>query len=307
MARTSDWVLTINNPSESDFNLVELLSQNKEMTKYFVAQTEVGEQGTPHIQAFVQFTERKRLTQLKKIAPTWHWEPRRGSAAQAAAYCKKSETHDGQFRIEEGSMTTQGKRTDIQAFVEAAQNLDISETEIIAAQPETYVKYFKALDRIKSLTLRKETKKFRQLTTHVYYGPPGTGKTRIVMDKYGDDVYKLSVGNDTKVWFDGYDGEDVLLIDDYDGSWIPYELMLALLDGYQLRLPIKGSHTYARYTKVFITSNIHPHKWWYNGLRALARRINKIFWVKEKDAISEISYIPPPSSASPTRSQTGGS
>ena len=34
--------------------------------------------------------------------------------------------------------------------------------------------------------------------------------------------------------------------------------MLALLDGYQVRLNQKGTHSYANWNKVFITTNLKP-------------------------------------------------
>jgi len=87
-----DWCFTINNPRskhgnrESDWQLVKSWVFN-----YLVMQLEVGEEGTPHIQGFVQFPTQSRLTKLKKLHKRAHWEPRRGSAYQAAHYCKKPE------------------------------------------------------------------------------------------------------------------------------------------------------------------------------------------------------------------------
>lgn len=89
-----DWCFTINNPRrkhgnvDSDWDRVKSWIYN-----YLVMQLEVGEEGTPHIQGFVQFPVQSRLTKLKKLCKRAHWEPRRGSAYQAAHYCKKPEPH----------------------------------------------------------------------------------------------------------------------------------------------------------------------------------------------------------------------
>ena len=71
------------------------------------------------------------------------------------------------------------------------------------------------------------------------------------------DPYKISGGGRKPLeWFDNYEQEDCLLIDDFDDTAVPIELMLQLLDGYRQRLPIKGGHTYAAWEKVIITTNI---------------------------------------------------
>ena len=62
-------------------------------------------------------------------------------------------------------------------------------------------------------------------------------------------------------WWDGYDGEEILLIDDFYGQ-VQVARMLHLLRGYQCRLPIKGGFTYAQWQKVYITSNNPPHEWY---------------------------------------------
>uniref|UniRef100_UPI004047E79C hypothetical protein n=1 Tax=Shewanella sp. TaxID=50422 RepID=UPI004047E79C len=94
-----DWVFTINNPSEKDWDKVWAFSY-----KYLVFQVEVGESGTPHIQGFVQMQELIRITGLKKLHKRAHWEKRRGTPDEAADYCKKEESRiDGPY--EDGTIS----------------------------------------------------------------------------------------------------------------------------------------------------------------------------------------------------------
>jgi len=81
-----DWCFTLNNPRTKDHKRVQSWVFN-----YMVYQLEVGSEGTPHFQGFVQFPTGQRLKQLKKLDKRVHWEPRRGSAYQASHYCKKPE------------------------------------------------------------------------------------------------------------------------------------------------------------------------------------------------------------------------
>ncbi len=102
---------------------------------------------------------------------------------------------------------------------------------------------------------------WRTVKTTVFWGDTGTGKTkRVYEEQKFEDVYKLDVSN-TGVWWNGYTGQKVLLIDDFYG-WIRYGQLLNILDGYPLRLDIKGDFTIAKFERVYITSNEHPNMWY---------------------------------------------
>lgn len=42
------------------------------------------------------------------------------------------------------------------------------------------------------------------------------------------------------MWFDGYEGQDVVIFDDYRPQVIPFHLMLRVLDTWALDVPCKG-------------------------------------------------------------------
>jgi len=97
-----------------------------------------------------------------------------------------------------------------------------------------------------------------------------------------ENIFKID-GDDT-LWWDGYQGQKILLIDDFYGT-IKYGKLLNILDIYPLRLPTKGGHTYANWEKIYITSNDKPDKWYQKGLTpALERRLNTII-----DLASEVT------------------
>lgn len=83
-AQSKDWCFTWNNPSDD-----EILSINDWDYKYLIFQKEVGQNGTPHLQGFIQFEKQTRLSALKKLSKRIHWEKRRGSPYEASHYCEK--------------------------------------------------------------------------------------------------------------------------------------------------------------------------------------------------------------------------
>ena len=126
------------------------------------------------------------------------------------------------------------------------------------------------------MVAKEKTRKFRQVNVEVIEGETGQGKTRHAYGDEAKDIYKIE--GDSMQWWDGYEGEKTIVIDEYSNQ-LPITKLLNILDGYQLRLPIKGGHTYANWTKVYITTN-NPWEEWHEHAKpmhrdALKRRITK--------------------------------
>lgn len=203
-----------------------------------------------HYQGFIIFSRTHRIPSAKRILGAGdksHFEPRCGTREQAREYCRK----DGDFH-EFGQFEGFTKE---QLFKQPIGYLKEN-------YPEFYCRYHKGLDR-----LQPKGDKWRDVETTVLWGLTGCGKTRRVMEM--DDVYKIDPPYN---WWDGYEGEKILLIDDYKIGAIPRGQLLNLLDGYRLRLETKGSHTWALWNKVYITTNYNPECW----EEALLRRIKHI-------------------------------
>lgn len=193
-----------------------------------------------HYQGFAIFKRTCRIPKAKEWiggGDGTHLEPRRGSRDEARNYCRKS---DGEF-IEWGQYEA---LTQEQLF---GQPIGFLKKEY----PAFYCRYYKGLERLQS-----RGPKWRNLKVYILWGATGTGKTRQVMEK--EDVYKL---DPPYQWWDGYEGEKILLIDDYKVGAISRGQLLNILDGYQLRLETKGSHTWALWEEVYITTNYNPETW----------------------------------------------
>lgn len=103
------------------------------------------------------------------------------------------------------------------------------------------------------------------------WGRPGTGKSRYVWDMWGDDLYSLF--SQKPLWFDGYRGEKVLLIEEFEYDGISREMLLKLLDIYPLQVPVKGGSVWAQWTKIYITGNCNMTVGW---CPALMRRVTSV-------------------------------
>jgi len=89
------WCFTLNNPCLADVYSEEY-PIDPSIYDYLVAGNEKGESGTPHLQGFIIFKKKMRLSAVKKVFQRAHWEISQDeNLTRAANYCKKGEqTHD---------------------------------------------------------------------------------------------------------------------------------------------------------------------------------------------------------------------
>ena len=247
------WCLTINNEERSLEELAKYI-ENLEHFKYAIFQREVGEKKeTPHIQMFITFNVGKRFSTMQNYFPRAHIEPAKGTNSQARDYCSKNETRiEGPVEI--GTFAEERSRTDIVNFMELV-DLGTSKTELKKLFPSLYSKMINNIDRIKEDTRYDEQKtKIRNVEVTYLYGKPGVGKTSYIISKHplGTFYSVPFYGNGN---FDNYDGEDVMVFDEFTGQ-IKIPLMNKLLDIYPMMLPSRYSNKIACYTKVYIISNL---------------------------------------------------
>ncbi|QCW23680.1 MAG: replication-associated protein [Circoviridae sp.] len=88
------------------------------------------------------------------------------------------------------------------------------------------------------------------------YGPTGSGKTRYAVDHCGD---KYWISHDEK-WFDGYDGQENVILDDVRASSYKFNWLLRLLDRYPLQVPVKGGFVCWTPKFIYITAPEIPEK-----------------------------------------------
>lgn len=258
---------TLNNYTPEELKSAE----EYDACQYHVFGKEIGEdRKTPHLQGYIELKTRKTMVGLKKIAflKRAHIERRMGSQKQAIKYCKK----DGDVH-EFGEVRQQGQRNDLGSMYslikEGKSNLDVMEE-----MPGTYLRFYKAANHARRV-LSKSTRRFRNVRVLCYVGAAGSGKTRQAYELH-PGLYKLPISSSGSLWFDGYEGETTILIDDFYG-WIKYGTLLRLLDGHPESLPIKGGFVDANWTTVIITSNKRPEEWYSHGMTpALKRRITEI-------------------------------
>lgn len=218
-------------------------------------------------------------------------EQRLGSAEQARIYCTKLESRIGgpwsfgRLKIDEPVVSEQGRRTDLEALAAAIAMEGMKVDEAVPLNAKAVARYYKGLKFLEAYYVKIHTPKWRKIETVAIWGPTGTGKTRKAIEIAGEDFYILHKSNNKQLWFDGYVGQGTLIMDEFRGSWCPFEVMLRILDGHPYMPEQKGGHVWAAYTKIIITSNIDPRKWYSEhhvpDQSPLFRRISQIWYMPE--------------------------
>lgn len=207
--------------------------------------------GRKHLQCYFKFVHQIAVASVRTLLAPNHVEVAQGTAIDNRTYCSK----DGVFK-EWGRAPRQGKRKDIDelkdAIVQGKTKYQIVEEGEIALT--TTLNMYDKLAAV--INKGKMTRSFRIMENKFYFGDSGTGKTRDAMAEGGDSVFKADLID--KGWYDGYDGEKTLVIDDFDAEAaksIGTKWLKNLLDGHPLTLNVKGASAIAMFTKVIITSN----------------------------------------------------
>lgn len=212
---------------------------------------EVGENGTPHIQGYVVFKEKKRITALAKLIPRAHWEVARGTPKQASAYCKK----DGAFEELGVLPMTGGERTK-KNWDEAWQLAKAGKIEEV--DKSILMPHYNTIKRI-AADYAPKVQAIETLAHEWHFGPTGTGKSRKVRTENPDAFIK-----NADKWWDGYNGESVVIIEDIDKYDIKLGRYLKLW-GDHYSFPAECKHQGKRDIrphKVIITSNYKPDEIW---------------------------------------------
>lgn len=282
---------TVNNPTEEDEEL--LLESDK--WNYIIIGHEVGENETYHWQGYIQFKDRLTLNGVKKFLPRAHLEQVKGTQKQAIDYCKKGiqskdewDQHKSKgpnFGVdatwdEYGKLRGQGGARDKTAskkkYADIKERIAVNRDslqKVVLEDCETpsHIHYAQFIEKYAGLG-----KKIRPVQVFWYYGPTGCGKSHTAFDLMKEDSYWMSSEN--LKWFDGYCGQEDVLIDDFRSSHCTFSWLLRILDKYPLLVPVKGSFVRWLPLRIFITSPYHPKDCYQNieDKTQLMRRIKLI-------------------------------
>lgn len=278
-------ILTWNNPpSEAVQELKQHADSEGDLFSYVVGQLELGKEcKTPHIQAAVY--ARKGLN-FKAICATFRGcvlKAYNDDASAMLSYVQKEDTRVGDSQFSGGIAPVDATKK--RRLAEAITTGEIkTEKEAMLQYPNEYLRHSRGVPRMLQL-LYPPNKDFMKLDdVIVLWGPTGMGKTRLAREgakKHGVDFFEKSAG--TGQWWDGYNDEPYIIIDEMEGqATIDFRVLLQLTGGYGVTVQNKGGMKYIKPRWVVLTSNKHPDNWYIGVDTApLKRRITQTLHINE--------------------------
>lgn len=214
--------------------------------RYMCIGSELGASGTrPHLQGYVQLSKRKSFKLVGSAFP-WHIENAQGSAEDNRAYCSKEENFFWEYgKLKEGSEKKQA--VDYGVICKMARSGQLEEIE--SQYPAAYLRHRSVLMAM-ALEVECPSSSLRKALWIV--GKPRVGKSKFA-DGLAPDVY---FKNPNK-WFDGYNDNEIICIDDVDTSnfsnlcyWLK-----RWADPYRVLGERKHGSLYLKHKTLVVTSN----------------------------------------------------
>lgn len=246
------WCFTLNNYTSCEH--AELLGAE---SVYLCIGEEVGESGTPHLQGYIYFRTEKSLRQCRLLSDRAHWEIARGSPEDNLAYCSK----DGKFE-ERGQIPMSKKRkakasgdAEIERWDNARKAAKTGDFESIPS--DIYLRYYRTLKEIAKDNMPKPGDA-ADLTGVWIYGPAGCGKSRSARELYPGAYFKMC-----NKWWDGYQSEEHVIIDDLDKKHDVLGHHLKIwADRYSFLAETKGGAIHIRPKTIVVTSQYSIDEIW---------------------------------------------
>ena len=297
---SKSYAFTLNNYTQAD---VDYFSTYQDCHHLYIGK-EVADSGTPHLQGYVCWGSSKRMTAVHKLHAAWKRTALGvsipGRAKINRKYCLKGEQSHEEWEemkdkgpnygknvqiVADHCDLAQGQRTDIDEFRDAILS-GATQLELYAEYPQLMAKYRNFYQDLRKLYLKRrdypgngQRNRRRDIDLQIHWGVPGGGKSEVAnaAGAFGLDLA-------SKGWFDGYDDEEAVRIEEFDWQKFDIDVVKKLFDVNPYYLNIKGTGAQCNFKTIYLTANNDPSGWWPNASEA----DREAFFGR----VSEVHYYP---------------
>lgn len=257
----------------------------------------VSADGFHHLHAVFEDTKTMRSTAVKKLYPGMHVEPTKGNKQQAEDYINKRGKWEEKgekilAKAQYGEIKgAQGQRRDIEIIGEMLEQGQTPK-DILGASFGNY-RYESMIRKAYFAKRDAETLIQREVKGYYHVGESGSGKSYTavqLMEAHGEDNVFVMTNYDNGA-FDGYNGERILVLDEFRGQ-MKYPILMHVLDKYKSTFQARYSNIRGLWSEVHICSVLPVELLYgdmvdknkrYDNIEQLLRRIGAIVyhWVDD--------------------------
>lgn len=210
--------------------------------------------GKHHHQAFCYFhTQRtfgkRALNNIGNMFGPIHCfvKPMKGNFRQNENYCSKEGVY-----TEVGVKPKQGFRGDLVETKDAILDGTITVDEIALEDPQSFHMYGRTFKEIEMIALRKRYR--TEMTQGVWIvGPSGSGKSHTAFEGYNPETHYVKNLNED--WWDGYKGQETVILNEFRGQ-IAFAELLDLCDKWPKTVKWRGREPVPFLAKKVIVTSI---------------------------------------------------
>lgn len=242
-----------------------------------------------HLQAVICLTKKTTMFGVRKLLlgeklKAGHLSMVR-DLEKAIAYSNKDDSKAGEF-CEFGtrpSMRQLAVKDTGQSLAVAELRKGASIADIMQIWPAVYLRHCRGFQDLAN-HFRKAPSRDEKPFVLVLWGPTGTGKSHTAQLKV-DAYCERHTCNYARIglnggWWDGYSGEQALIIEEFLPKKCDLDLLLQVCDKYdRVRVPVKGGFAPMNARFIVLTSSQDPSTW-YKDNGQLARRVSAVCHLK---------------------------
>lgn len=257
MSRSRKWVFTsfVITASWKE----EWQAKSKSFRYCVVGREECPSTGRIHLQGFMTFKNPMRMNGVKSVIgdPTAHVEVAKGDITSNQQYCKK----DGNF-IEIGEPPVdQADKGELEKERWKRAKVACLTGDWDSIDEDIFIRCYGSLRTINK-DFQKRPGDLDGVCGLWIHGDPGVGKSyraRQLASENEGSYYEKAINK----WWDAYDGEPTIIIDDVDTNHVFLGSFLKIwADRYAFIAEIKGGSRRIRPLKIIVTSNYTPELIW---------------------------------------------
>ena len=255
------WLITINNPVENGgfaHEIIKDILTHIPSLVYYCMADEIGENGTFHTHLYVCCNTQVTFEEIKGLFPTAHIDLVRGTSTENRNYVfktnkwsnnPKAETNLHDSHYEWGVMPDDDKKIERLSEMYSMIQEGYTNYEILGRDK----KRFLLLNDLWKMRKAVESDRFRVIHHTFVEGLAKIDRTSFILDRHGhDNVYII---RDYERLFDAYNGERVIVFDDFEGQ-ISDEQLRKIMYGFPMKILCDYGEIDAMYTKIYFISDM---------------------------------------------------